>query len=49
MNDLIEFISCCGFDCSACYCYGKMCKACNAVCDKVFYPAFPRFHTRLSL
>ena len=34
MNDLI---SCCGSDCSACYCYGEMCKGCNAVCGKVFH------------
>lgn len=34
MNDLI---SCCGSDCSACYCYGTMCKGCNALCGKVFH------------
>lgn len=33
-NDLI---SCCGSDCAACYCYGKMCKGCNACCGKVFH------------
>ena len=34
MNDLI---SCCGSECSACYCYGKMCQGCNAACGKVFH------------
>lgn len=34
MNDMI---SCCGSDCSACYCYGSLCKGCNAVCGKVFH------------
>ena len=34
MSDLNEMISCCGSDCSACYCYGEMCKGCNAVCGK---------------
>ena len=32
-----ELISCCGSDCSACYCYGKMCKGCNALSGKVFH------------
>lgn len=36
-SDLNELISCCGSDCSACYCYGEMCKECNAVCGKVFH------------
>ena len=30
-------ISCCGADCAACYCYGKMCQGCNAVCGRVFH------------
>lgn len=30
-------ISCCGSDCSVCYCYGKMCQGCNASCGKVFH------------
>ena len=34
MNDMI---SCCGLDCSTCYCFGKMCKGCNALCGKVFH------------
>lgn len=34
MNDLI---SCCGSDCSKCYCYDEMCKGCNAMCGKVFH------------
>ena len=34
MNDLI---SCCGTDCSKCYCFGKLCKGCNALCGKVFH------------
>ena len=33
-NDLI---SCCGADCAACYCYGKMCQGCTAAYGKVFY------------
>ncbi len=33
MND----ISCCGTDCSACYCYGKMCQGCNEAQGKVFH------------
>ena len=37
MSDLNEMISCCGSDCSTCYCYGEMCKGCNAVCGKVFH------------
>ena len=32
-----ELISCCGSDCSTCYCYGKMCLGCNAACGKVFH------------
>ena len=32
-----ELISCCGSDCATCYCYGEMCKGCNAVCGKVFH------------
>ena len=32
-----ELISCCGSDCGACYCYGKMCKGCNALSGKVFH------------
>ena len=32
-----EMISCCGSDCSACTCYGNMCKGCNALCGKVFH------------
>ena len=32
-----ELISCCGADCSSCYCYGNICKGCNAVCGKVFH------------
>lgn len=34
MNDMI---SCCGLDCSTCYCFGEMCKGCNALCGKVFH------------
>lgn len=30
-------ISVCGTDCSACYCYGKMCNGCNACAGKVFH------------
>lgn len=30
-------ISCCGMDCSTCYCFGKMCQGCNALCGKVFH------------
>lgn len=30
-------IGCCGADCAACDCYGKMCQGCNAVCGKVFH------------
>ena len=37
MSDLKEMISCCGADCSSCYCYGDMCKGCNVVCGKVFH------------
>ncbi|MCR5249251.1 MAG: hypothetical protein K6E50_01445 [Lachnospiraceae bacterium] len=37
MNDRNGLISCCGSDCSTCYCYGEMCKGCNAVCGKVFH------------
>lgn len=34
MNDMI---SCCGADCSTCYCFGDLCKGCNALCGKVFH------------
>ena len=34
-----SLISCCGMDCSTCYCYGKMCQGCNAACGKVFHCA----------
>ena len=27
----------CGTDCSACYCYGKMCSGCNDLKGKVFH------------
>ena len=37
MENKNEFISCCGSDCSKCYCYGKMCQGCNALCGKVFH------------
>ena len=37
MSSQNELISCCGSDCGACYCYGKMCKGCNALCGKVFH------------
>lgn len=30
-------LSVCGTDCSACYCYGKMCAGCNACEGKVFH------------
>ena len=30
-------ISCCGADCAGCYCYGEMCRGCNAVCGRVFH------------
>lgn len=33
----MEFMSICGTDCSACYCYGKMCSGCNACEGKVFH------------
>lgn len=33
-NDLI---SCCGSDCGACYCYGNLCRGCNAERGKVFH------------
>lgn len=32
-----DLVSCCGSDCSTCYCYGKMCQGCNGVCGKVFH------------
>lgn len=32
-----SWISVCGTDCSACYCYGKMCTGCNACEGKVFH------------
>lgn len=32
-----DMISCCGSDCSTCYCYGKMCQGCNACCGIVFH------------
>lgn len=37
MENKNELISCCGSDCSKCYCYGKMCQGCNALCGKVFH------------
>ena len=37
MSELSEMIRCCGSDCSTCYCYGEMCKGCNAICGKVFH------------
>ena len=37
MGDYGDMISCCGSDCSTCYCFGDMCKGCNAVCGKVFH------------
>lgn len=30
-------ISVCGTDCSTCYCFGKMCRGCNACAGKVFH------------
>lgn len=30
-------LSVCGTDCSACYCYGKMCSGCNDLSGKVFH------------
>lgn len=33
----ILMLSCCGTDCSACYCYGEMCKGCNEHKGKVFH------------
>lgn len=30
-------ISVCGTDCSACYCFGKMCNGCNECEGKVFH------------
>ena len=30
-------LSVCGTDCSACYCYGKMCTGCNECEGKVFH------------
>ena len=35
--EMNELISCCGSDCSVFYCYGEMCKVCNAVCGKGFH------------
>lgn len=32
-----ELISVCGTDCSACYCFGKMCNGCNSCAGKVFH------------
>lgn len=32
-----ELISVCGTDCSACYCFGKMCNGCNSCEGKVFH------------
>ena len=32
-----DVISCCGSDCSTCYCYGDVCKGCNEICGKVFH------------
>lgn len=32
-----DLISCCGSDCAACYCYGKMCQGCNVAYGKVFH------------
>lgn len=32
-----ENISCCGADCSACGCFGKMCNGCNACFGRVFH------------
>ena len=29
MENTNYLISCCGSDCSKCYCYGKMCQGCN--------------------
>ena len=37
MSDINAMISCCGSDCSTCYCFGNMCRGCNAVCGKVFH------------
>lgn len=34
-----ELISVCGTDCSACYCFGKMCNGCNPCEGKVFHAA----------
>ncbi len=31
MSEMNGLVSCCGSDCSACYCYGDMCKGCNAL------------------
>lgn len=33
------YISVCGTDCSACYCFGQMCSGCNACEGKVFHVA----------
>lgn len=33
----MDFISVCGTDCSACYCFGSMCNGCNACEGKVFH------------
>lgn len=30
-------ISCCGSNCSDCYCYGNLCKGCNESKGKVFH------------
>ena len=34
-----DMISCCGMDCSTCYCLGKLCQGCNAASGKVFHCA----------
>lgn len=32
-----EFMSVCGTDCSACYCFGQMCTGCNTCEGRVFH------------
>lgn len=33
----LDTLSCCGTECSACQCYGNMCKGCNESLGKVFH------------
>ncbi|MDE6434825.1 MAG: DUF3795 domain-containing protein [Lachnospiraceae bacterium] len=33
----MDYLSCCGTDCSACGCYGSLCKGCNECKGEVFH------------